>query len=252
MRSIMAGMLVVAVGVSGASRAAEEVAPPAVGATLDVPVLSAYVWRGQVLNDEPVVQPSLTVTKGGLSLNTWGSFNLTDAVTEDAAAFSEIDLTVSYSKTVGPVSLGVGVIDYLFPNTAFAGTREVYVTASLPSLIVVPTLGVYYDFDEADGAYANLGLAYSRGFGELVTLSLTASVGAATDDYNSFYYGVSDTAFNDVNGAAALTFKALDNLTITPAIQYTALLDSTIEDGAAGLYQDDDQLVGSLKASYTF
>ena len=40
---------------------------------VDVPVLSAYVWRGQVLNDEAVAQPGLTAGIGGFTVNAWSS-----------------------------------------------------------------------------------------------------------------------------------------------------------------------------------
>jgi hypothetical protein len=43
-------------------------------AELSVDALSRYVWRGQVLNDDASLQPSLTVDAGhGFSLNVWGS-----------------------------------------------------------------------------------------------------------------------------------------------------------------------------------
>jgi hypothetical protein len=69
---------------------------------LDVPVLSAYVWRGQVLVDDPVVQPTFTVAKGGFSINWWGNFNLDDNATGDDFEFSEHDITLSYAAPPAP------------------------------------------------------------------------------------------------------------------------------------------------------
>ena len=235
----------------------EQAAPTPVGATLDMPVLSAYVWRGQVINDEAVVQPSLTVTKGGFSLNAWGNLNLTDAVTDDAMEFSEIDLTAAYSYKVGAVGLGAGYIEYLFPQQtlnaeAYPGTREVYASIGLPDLVVVPSLSVYYDFDEAQGVYAVASLGYTHACAERLSLALNTSIGFASEDYNAYYFGVDEAAFNDVNAGAALTWKVCDTLSITPAVQYTMLVDGDIRDAAGGLYKDKDQVVGSLRLSYTF
>lgn len=235
----------------------------AVSAGLDLPVLSGYVWRGQVLNDEAVVQPSLTVTKGGLSLNTWGNFNLTDEFSEEGdQEFTEVDLTVSYAGSVGPVGYGVGVVEYLFPHqtlgagtpdaTSYPGTREVYATLSLSDLPVVPTLSGYYDVDEADGLYLSLGLAYSADLGGKATLGLSGLVGYATSDDNAFYYGVDDAAFNDASVGATLSFSPVESLTITPGVQYVTLIDDDIKDAAAAIYKDDSAVVGSLKASYAF
>lgn len=235
----------------GTVRAGEEAATPAT-ATADLVGLSAYVWRGQVLNDEAVLQPSFTLGKSGFTINTWGNMNLTDAVTEDAPDFSELDLTLSYAKTVGNVGLGAGFIEYTFPNTAVAGTRELYASLALPNLVVVPTLAVYYDFDEADGVYGNFSLGYSRSLCNKTTLGLFASLGMATADYNMFYFGVDEDALNDVNVGASVSFAVTKSLTIVPAVQYTALPDGDIEDGAATLYKDTDGVIGSVKASYTF
>ncbi len=230
---------------------AEDPAPVATAST-DLSLLSGYVWRGQVLNDEAVFQPSFTLGKNGFSINTWGNANLTDAATENAPELSELDLTISYSKTVGNVGLSVGYIEYTFPNTTYAGTREVYGSVSLPTLLIVPTLSVNYDFDEADGAYGNFALSYSHALCDKSTLGLFTSIGAATADYNSFYFGVDDAAVNDVNVGATLGIALTKALTVTPAVQYTALPDSKIKDGAAGLYKDTEAIVGSVKITYVF
>ena len=231
---------------------AEDAAPTPPTALAEATVANGYIWRGQVLNKEAVLQPSFTVGKGAFTINTWGNVNLTDAVTEDAPDLSELDLTFGYSKTLGTVALGCGLVEYSLPNTTYAGTREVYATIGLPTLLIVPTLSVYYDFDEADGVYGSLALTYSHSLSDKATLALFTSLGAATSDYNSYYFGVDDNALNDVNAGASLTIAVTKSLTVTPAVQYTALADSDIKDGAAGLYAEKDFVLGSLKASYTF
>jgi outer membrane scaffolding protein for murein synthesis (MipA/OmpV family) len=119
---------------------------------LDAPVLSAYVWRGQVLNNEAVLQPSLTMTKGAFSL-------------------------------CPSVSVGVG-------------------------------------------------------FG--------------TDQYNKGYFGVNKAAFNDLTFTGSVGCTLANNLTLSPMVQYVALLDGEIRDAAQSRYQDDCQVVGSVKLTYTF
>ena len=247
------GLVVTAAMVIGVGtvRAGEAEATPAT-ATAEANVLSGYVWRGQVLNDEAVLQPSFTMGNNGFTINTWGNMNLTDSGAADVPDFSELDLTLAYAKTVGEVGLGVGYIDYTFPNTTVAGTREVCFSIGLPNLVVAPTLAVYYDFDEADGVYGNLSLAYSHELGEKTTLGLFASLGAASADYNSFYFGVDDDALNDFNVGASVSFAVTKSLTIVPAVQYTALPDGDIKNGAATLYKDTDLVTGSVKVSYTF
>lgn len=263
-KKVIAGLVAGLCAAPGALLAADE--PAGVAASLDVPVLSAYVWRGQVLNDEAVVQPSMTVSKAGFTFNYWQNFNLTDATTGDEFEFSEHDVTLSYAFTCPLTGAGItlGIVNYDFPNQSIKDeheehvslvndTREAYLSIGFGDLPLAPTLAVYYDFKEADGFYGNLGI--SHGF-ELVadkaSLSLGASVGAGSSEYNSFYFGTDDDALNDGNLSASLPIKLSETVTITPGVQYTMLLDSDIEDAAEALYKDKEQLVGSLKASIAF
>ena len=231
--------------------------PASVG--LDVPVLSSYVWRGQLLSDRPVLQPSLTATKSGFSLNTWANYNLDGAYQAD---FSEIDLTASYSKSVGPVALGAGLVPYAFPNqtlavedgedVAYPSTAEVYVSAGLPDVPLAPVLSVYYDVDEIDGFYGVLAVGHSFELTDQVSLAASASLGAGDGDYNAGYFGVDDAALNDVTVGLALPIAVLENLTVKPALSYVFLPDSDIGDAAEAVYGEDDRLIGSLVASYAF
>jgi hypothetical protein len=231
--------------------------PPSVG--LDVPVLSSYVWRGQTLSDRRVLQPSLTAAKSGFALNTWANYNLDGAYQGD---FSEVDLTASYSKSVGPVALGAGVVQYLFPNQtlavddgediAYPGTAEVYGSAGLPDVPLAPALTVYYDVDEIDGFYGVFAVGHAFELADKVSLAASASLGAADSDYNQGYFGVGDAALNDLTAGLALPIAVMENLTLKPSISYVYLPDSDIRDAAKAVYGEDDRWVGSLVASYTF
>jgi uncharacterized protein (TIGR02001 family) len=241
-----------------------------VAATLDVPVLSAYVWRGQVLNDKPVLQPSLTVSKAGFSLNTWANFNLNNSYAsyaqDNKREFSEIDLTASYSTTVGPLSLGGGIVQYLFPNQtlttgegadtvsrAYPGSHEVYATVGLPSVFLAPTLSVYYDFDAADGFYANL--AVSQSFElvkDMASLVASASLGAGSKKYNEYYFGATKSAFNDAVLGLAVPVTLPAGWTLKPAVQYVFMPDQAIRDQSESFYGHKDHFIGSITASYAF
>ena len=236
---------------------AEEAAPLSAG--LDLPVLSSYVWRGQTLNDKAVVQPSLTVSKAGFSLNTWANYNIDGAYQSD---FSEVDLTASYSRNIGPVALGVGVVQYTFPNqtlvvedgedTAYPGTAEVYGSIGFPDMLLSPTLTVYRDVDAIDGTYGVLAVGHTVELSDKISLAASASLGAADADYNSGYFGVDDAALNDLTVGLAMPVTVLENLTVKPAISYVYLPDSDIRDAADAVYGDKDAVIGSLTASYAF
>ena len=236
---------------------AEEAAP--LGAGLDVPALSAYVWRGQTLNDKPVVQPSLTVSKAGFALNSWANYNCDGAYQGD---FSEVDLTASYSKSLGPVALGAGVVQYLFPNqtlavadgedVAYPGTCEIYASAGLPDMPLAPTLTVYRDVDEIDGTYAVLGAGHAFELTDKISLAASASLGAADADYNAGYFGVDDAALNDLVVGLALPVAVWENLTVKPAVSCVYLPDSDVRAAAETVYGEKEAVVGSLTASCAF
>jgi hypothetical protein len=238
----------------GCPAVADEAKASPVAVTLDAAFLSAYVWRGQVLNDELVLQPAMTVTKGVFLASAWGSYNLTDRVTGEKADFSEVDVTLSAAAKFGPVAASAGLIEYVFPNqtaggAAAQGTRELFVTLSFPDWVVVPNLGVYRDIDEVDGTYATAGLAWTAAMGDRLSLTLSGSIAYGDKDYNGIYFGVNDSAWNDANVGLSLSWKVTDAVTVVPSVQYTTLADTEVKDGAGGLYRDDSRVVGGLKVS---
>ncbi len=245
---------------------AEEAATASVG--IDVPVLSAYVWRGMVLNDEAVVQPGLTGGIGGFSVNAWSSMDLTDNQ-GSSGEFDEMDWTVSYSQTVGMFELGAGLVAYTFPSSAtetetaedgmesetvvgaLPGTKEVFVSVSV-DVVLAPSLTLYYDIDEVEDFYAVASLSHSFELAEKVGLDLSASLGYGGSDYNAFYFGSDGSALNDLVLGASLPIAVTENLSVTPAISYMMLPDSDVEDAAEALYGEKDSVYGGVTLSLAF
>jgi len=125
--------------------------------------------------------------------------------------------------------------------------------------VAAPTLSVYYDFKEADGFYGSLGVSHSFELDEKVALGLAASLGMADSDWAGFYYPSLDSVgsgFTDWSVSANLPIALSDNWTLTPGVQFVALLDDAKDAVDASndelYFGDTDKVVGSLKASYTF
>jgi hypothetical protein len=236
---------------------------PKVAVSVDLPVLSAFVWRGQVVNSEAVSQPSLTVTKGGFSANVFGNVNLTGISTVDVPEVTETDFTFTYSTKIQSLAASVGLIEYLFPHQtvidavtglgkAAPGTRELFVTAGLPELPGAPSIALYRDVDLVKGSYIVASSGYTTSFNEeKVSVGLSGSIGYGSAGYNTGYFGVNRAAFNDITLTAAATIKAADNFSVTPAVQYAALLDSDIKNAVRASGKDDSKVIYSLKFSYT-
>ena len=60
-----------------------------------VDFVSRYVWRGLLFNGNPNIQPTISLTAGGLTLGSWASFGTSQE-------YSEIDLFATY--TIGNLS----------------------------------------------------------------------------------------------------------------------------------------------------
>ena len=135
--------------------------------TAELALVSSYVWRGQVLNNDFVVQPQLTASQYGVSLNVWGNYDLGDNWLGISSDFSEFDISLAYTLPldVNEMSIDVGIISYTFPangksnieglGTNKESTTELFASATVLSWrdYVIPSLTFFGDIDEVDGTY---------------------------------------------------------------------------------------------------
>ncbi len=196
---------------------------------------SKYVWRGIEVNDEQVLQPSATIGYGGLSLNVWANYDMTDAGLRGDDQISEVDYTLAYSHEFEKVAVDAGVIAYVFPGAQGANTNEVFVGFSLIDTLLNPSLTVFYDFTEADGFYATFGIGHSYALTDdgNLTLDLGASIGAGDSEYNEYYFGEDKDAFSDVNVSAGLAYQITENLSAGLSLHYAEIVDSDLTDGSS-------------------
>ncbi|MCK4377791.1 MAG: MipA/OmpV family protein, partial [Deltaproteobacteria bacterium] len=110
------------------------------------------------------------------------------------------------------------------------------------------------DFDEVGGFYANLGIGHSFAMGEQISLDLSASVGYADSDYNKFYFGVDDSGLVDFNIGASLPIAVWKNITITPVLNYTALVDDDLRDAVdeGSCCDNKDNIYGGISFAVSF
>jgi len=202
----------------------------------DLTVASKYVWRGLLLTDDPVLQPSVTLSHGKLSLNLWGNTDLTD-VNGTPGEVNEFDYTLDYSFSVDQIDVSLGVIQYTFPHTAFEPTTEIYGSAGL-DIPFSPKITVYYDTDEVGGVYGAVAAGYGIPIGEVSrgispTLDLSGSVGYASANWNKGYYGVDSSGPVDLLLGASLSVPLDETLTIAPFVNYSSVLDGDLRDAVS-------------------
>ncbi len=240
--ALVLGLAVAPVGAAG----------PQWGVEADLTLNSKYLWRGMNLVDDWVIQPSLTISRGGFSANLWANYEPT-AETGHARKITEVDLSAQYTFEIGDFSIPLGLIHYLFPNTTAPATTEVFAGVSYQWL-VTPSLTIYHDLDQAHGQYLALGLDYAHqlplGLEQAsLGLELGAGVAYASSDYNRFYFGVDEAAWSDWYASLALPLGLVGGkLTITPRVTYTALVDEKLQ---ATTDKDHNTFFG-LSVTYAF
>ncbi len=216
--------------------------------------LSHYVWRGMLLTDEPVLQPSVTVSMGDLSLNVWGNIDTTDIneAGEDDFRLQEVDYSLSYAMSpMEGVDLEAGFLWYTYSSCESTG--EVYGGVTFPCMILSPSLTAYYDVDEADGWYLNAGVEHAFAMTERLSLILSGGLGWGTNNYHEYYYGErAHSSESDMLVQATLEYAMTDYLTLRAYTGYTELLDGDVERLGRQAYGDSDVLFGGLGMSFTF
>ncbi|MFO8058508.1 MAG: hypothetical protein R6V10_14580 [bacterium] len=234
--AVLAGMIS-AVVFPWPARAEAEGEP--VKVSLEALYAERYIWRGMPVNEEAVLQPSLTLSNGGFSLNFWGNVDLTDYGEEagygdEEGNATEIDYTGSYERNLGPVILGVGFVNYTFPHVGLAPTTEVFASLGL-DMPLSPSITCYVD-EVAEGAnYTSVDLSHSfdlfESGGVSMAAELSAHAGYANGKNVETYYDTLDhAAWHDWSAGVALPVSLGGGFSLTPAYQYSSLWDEDIRD----------------------
>jgi hypothetical protein len=156
--------------------------------------VSRYIWRGLNVNDQPNIQPSITLNYSNFQLGFWGSYGLThqNASDEYYSTSQELDTWLSYSFEFNN-GMGISALftDYYFPN---GGIK----------------IGNFNNYDNADGPGAHtleagLNLTGPGSF----PISLSGYINIYNDKGNNTYFqadysvDVSDVGLGFFVGAAA-------------------------------------------------
>ena len=235
-----------------------------VSATASVDILSDYVWRGKICNGNPVWQPSATLAydAGGLgkvSANVWASMDLTHRhgtmnASRRACGIQELDYTLAYANSVGPVDVEIGHIWYNFPYGNGRPTEELYGTVAYNNPIVTPSLSAYWDYKDTAGndvsaAYFSFALSHEFALTDALTVTPSASLGFADHAYTGSCGG---TEFTDQTLGVSAAYALTENLSLGAQVNYTWTPSHTLRnEGYMG--EGEHQLVwGGVNATLTF
>ncbi len=221
-----------------------------VGGTASVSVMSNYVWRGQKLSNSYVIQPSVGITYNSFGVNLWANF---DPDYNDSSEHTETDLTVDYSFNVDSLSFDAGYIYYGLEGAD--DTQEIFLSIAY-DMLLNPTLTIYYDFDEGDGAFIVAGISHSVSMTGKLALDLGASVSynlnnkvmgfdRSGNDFSNFY---------NAEVTASMSIPVSKAISIEPIISYSFPLSNDAEDALQSISDDgdDDILYGGVTVTLSF
>jgi hypothetical protein len=244
---IMATFILI-LGVSAGSMYAAETSGSA-----SVDFMSNYVWRGQKLSNSMVVQPSAGITYGGFGANLWANY---DTGTNE---HNETDLTVNFSNSVDKFSYDVGYIFYALDGSGTDGsgndTQEIYLTLGY-DMLLSPSLTVYLDFDEGDGAFIVASVSHAFELPQELSIDVGASISYAADNtvMGQDADGENVSAFYNGDISASLMIPVTDALSVGPMIAYSFPLSNDAEDAIEAISDDGDSdiVYGGINVSLSF
>ena len=223
---------------------------PEVSGSASVDVMSRYVWRGIKLSNSYVVQPSVGITYGGFGANLWANW---DSDWSDSGEHTETDLTLNYAFSVDKLSLDAGYIYYALESAG--DTQEIYVSAGY-DVLLSPTLTIYYDYEEGNGAFIVTSIGHSFEFSEGIALNLGAS---ASYNIENVVMGTdaSGKKFSDFyNGdiSASVSIPVTDAVSVEPVMAYSFSLSDDAEYAIEAMSDDADSSVvyGGINVTLSF
>ena len=195
----------------------------------DVAFMSQYVWRGWGLSkDSLVIQPSVTASYKGFSLNLWGNMDTSfqgKGDFEKKSKWNETDITFSYGHSFGMVGLEAGFIYYALDG--LDDWKEFYLSLGLDT-ILAPTITVYREISKNQGWYVNLGISHSFELPHEITLDLGGYVSYWASDNDNMMERNSDlsptnerfSGLHDGLLSVGLNIPFWKYFTVTPSIAY--------------------------------
>lgn len=207
-----------------------------------VDLFSNYVWRGQKLSEEWVVQPYAGFAYKSFGAELWSNY---DTETEEQ---NETDLTLNYQFNWKQFEIEAGYIYYGLDGVE--DTQEIYGSFTFTEFFLQPTITAYLDFDEGDGIYLEGSVGYTHELPRDMVLDLEALVSFNAENETTGTF----TNFNTGELLAQLSVPLYEDFTLTTTLGYTFPLTDSAEDRIKSISYDGDtgHLYAGLGVSLEF
>ena len=199
---------------------------------IEVEPNTRYVWRGIVLSQGPVVQPSVWVSAQDFTFTVWGNYGLNRE--PRPWRFNEVDLTLGYGRGWLGLEFEPELGAYLYPSQAGSNTAEASLRVSRSVGPVSLFLANACDFVIYPGAYYGQGgVSWEPELGAGFTLSVSTQVDWASARFNQANFEVNQWAWNRVAGDLSLSYAPGRRVSIQPHVGFSALLDQRLRSQVA-------------------
>lgn len=202
-----------------------------------VPMISQYVFRGIVLNDETVLQPEIFLAhewENGSWLGVGAFFNqeLTNH-SGRAGEITEIDWLAEGAIPAAGGSAVLGLATYTAPDGDFDTTTEAYVAWEYEGELLTGRAELTYDFMEGDGFYARVSASRELELRDDLICSLECGLGAMDRDYAALNVGVAASGLADFGAHASLAWICSENSELSLSLFSSFLIDGAYRDAVA-------------------
>lgn len=203
---------------------------PRLETSLNVDVVSKYVWRGIPYVNDWAIQPSVEFAWGGWTLGFWGNHEPTDwnrgtYPTNPRGRFTEFDTSLEYAGSCREGSWRAGLVDYAFPGTGWAAYREWWFAFGRETAAGTVELELTSQLGSRTGT--SLRLVFSRAipFGNAPSLDIEAEMAYGDARSNAFLYGAPKSGLSFAGVHVGTTRELGEGWSLTPSLHFTTLLD---------------------------
>jgi len=241
-----------------------------VNGTAEVEVNSSHIWRGQILNEEPVIQPSLTLDLGPyFSAIVWGTWDLTDQ--PGTMSRNRVDATVACNGVHGKNIIKTGAIAYIYHDSSFSQNEDTYEVFAGYTMdeVSLPSVRVFYDLGDVGGLFGTLSFAHSFDLVQDQTaLDFRVGVSVADEKNLQSRFTIQTVDANSQTnvfvpeGTKVLDITASMELLVffgddrhglfNPGVSHMMVMDSDIRNALKKADEQSDETVFSVSLGYVF
>ena len=196
---------------------------------------SRYVWRGLLLDDGPVGQPSAWISAFGFTLTAWSSVAMTDA--SGVAGLNSGGLILAYDRDWEKLKLEAALDAYIGRMSSDIESRNT-MESSLKLSYPAGPLRIFtthaFDVLAYRGSYfGEAGVEYARQITKSTEFTISARSGWASAKFNDVYIGVNKSAFNYVGVEGSLTYYLGRRMYFRPHVEFSSITDRILREQLA-------------------